>query len=152
MNVLFDTNIVLYIARTKIGFRLLDFVNPEQKDIHISFASIAEIESFALQNNWGANKIQRLELLLDEAQVVKVDDMLLKTYVDIDAFSQRKHPGFSKYPHSTPRNMGKHDLWIAATASLLNLQLVTTDNDFEHLHDTFLNLRQINPTILRSYF
>lgn len=31
------------------------------------------------------------------------------------------------------RNMGKNDLWIAATALYLDLPLHTTDNDFDHL-------------------
>jgi tRNA(fMet)-specific endonuclease VapC len=46
--------------------------------------------------------------------------------------------------------MGKNDLWIAATASLLNLTFVTTDKDFNHLHNHFLNLRNINPEDLQS--
>ena len=32
------------------------------------------------------------------------------------------------------RNMGKNDLWIASTAFLFGLPLVTTDHDFDHLH------------------
>lgn len=34
-------------------------------------------------------------------------------------------------------------LFIASTASLLNLQLVTTDHDFDHLHEVFLSVRRI---------
>jgi tRNA(fMet)-specific endonuclease VapC len=41
--------------------------------------------------------------------------------------------------------MGKNDLWIAATASLLQLQLITTDADFQHLDGSFLHVRQIDP-------
>ncbi len=33
----------------------------------------------------------------------------------------------------TARNMGKNDLWIAATAWYLDLLLHTADNDFDHL-------------------
>ena len=36
--------------------------------------------------------------------------------------------------------MGKNDLWIAATASVLDLTLLTTDKDFDHLKDVFLDL------------
>jgi tRNA(fMet)-specific endonuclease VapC len=114
MNLLLDTNIILYIARAKSSFNLMEFINPAYKDIHVSFATIAEIESFALQNKWGLGKIQRLESLLDEAQIIQIDDVLLSTYIDIDAFSQCKHPDFSEFIHLTPRNIGKHDLWIAA--------------------------------------
>jgi len=34
--------------------------------------------------------------------------------------------------------MGKNDLWIASTAALLGLKLITTDADFNHLHDVFI--------------
>ncbi|RZK35486.1 MAG: hypothetical protein EOO61_11845 [Hymenobacter sp.] len=33
----------------------------------------------------------------------------------------------------TEANMGKNDLWIAATALYLDLPLHTADNDFDHL-------------------
>ena len=48
--------------------------------------------------------------------------------------------------------MGKNDLWIAATASLLGLELVTTDADFAHLHNYFLDVRQLDPAALKSNF
>ncbi len=34
--------------------------------------------------------------------------------------------------------MGKNDLWIAATASIYNVQLITTDKDFDHLKENYL--------------
>jgi tRNA(fMet)-specific endonuclease VapC len=150
MNLLFDTNIILYISRDKSESKVLDFVNPTNQNIYISYACIAEVESIAFQNNWGKQKIRRFEDFLDEVQVVQIDDILLRTYVEIDAFSQRNHPDYSHYDFKTPRNMGKNDLWIATTASLLNLTLVTTDGDFDHLHDNFLNLRKIFPDNLQS--
>lgn len=36
--------------------------------------------------------------------------------------------------------MGKNDLWIAATASILGAKLLTTDNDFEHLNGKYLEI------------
>jgi predicted nucleic acid-binding protein len=44
---------------------------------------------------------------------------------------------------TTARKMGKNDLWIAATAHLLNATLITTDNDFDHLKDAFIKLHKI---------
>jgi tRNA(fMet)-specific endonuclease VapC len=38
----------------------------------------------------------------------------------------------------TARNMGKNDIWIAATTLLAKGTLVTSDADFEHLDPTFL--------------
>ena len=151
MNVLLDTNIIIYLIRAKEGLKLNHYLNPIDNDIHISYVSVAEVESFALQNNWGRIKMQRLEFLMDEMQIIQVDDVLLKSFIDIDSYSQRNHPDFKSYPFETPRNMGKHDLWIAATASLLDLQLVTTDSDFNHLEKEFLHLRYIKQAEIRKY-
>ena len=63
---------------------------------------------------------------------------MIQRYGEIDAYSQGKL--FDKpLPHSA-RNMSKNDLWIAATASNYDLTLLTTDKDFTHLSDVFLNL------------
>ncbi|WP_461065679.1 type II toxin-antitoxin system VapC family toxin [Spirosoma horti] len=85
-------------------------------------------------------------MFLDNARVIDITDLILKNYVDLDAYSQRNHPEFLTCPFTAPRTIGKHDLWIAATASLLNLTLVTTDGDFDHLQNVFLDLRRIFPT------
>lgn len=42
------------------------------------------------------------------------------------------------------RNMGKNDLWIAAAASVLNAKLLTTDKDFDHLNEEFLEVIYID--------
>jgi predicted nucleic acid-binding protein len=36
--------------------------------------------------------------------------------------------------------MGKNDLWIAATASVYKMTLMTMDKDFEHLDEVFLDV------------
>jgi predicted nucleic acid-binding protein len=146
MNLLFDTNIILAIIRDTSGDRIIQYINPNDKSIYISFVNIAETQSIAYQNGWGYSKMERLDSFLREVRVVDISDLLLNMYVSIDAYSQRNHPDYTSYPFRTPRNMGKNDLWIVATASLLNLQLVTTDGDFDHLDQTFLNLKKILPT------
>ncbi len=40
--------------------------------------------------------------------------------------------------------MGKNDLWIAATASVTGVTLMTTDGDFDHLHPVHLTLAAYN--------
>jgi tRNA(fMet)-specific endonuclease VapC len=152
MNLLLDTNVLLYIARNTKGLSFLEKINPEDKLLFISFVSIAETQSIAYQNHWGNSKAQRLEELLNSVRVVVVGYDLLPIYIAIDAYSQRNHPDFEKYPFSTPRNMGKNDLWIAATASLLNLKLVTTDRDFDHLETSFLSIKKISQAQIRNHF
>ena len=43
--------------------------------------------------------------------------------------------------------MGKNDVWIAATASVLDATLLTTDNDFDHLNKEFLTVAKIDLNI-----
>ena len=63
-----------------------------------------------------------------------IADVTLSTtelYAQVDAFSQGK---LTNTPlQSSARNMGKNDIWIAATALYLDMELHTTDNDFDHL-------------------
>lgn len=77
--------------------------------------------------------------------IVEINENLADTYAEIDAYSQCRNPSFPNQAFKTPRNMGKNDLWIASTAALLGLTLVTTDADFQHLSEIFLELRQIEP-------
>lgn len=99
--------------------------------------SEAEIKSIARKANWGNSRIEKLENILDAVTVVEINQFYINAYVEIDTFSQRSNAAFSEYNFTTPRNMGKNDLWIASLGSLLGLQLVTTDADFDHLHEIF---------------
>jgi tRNA(fMet)-specific endonuclease VapC len=152
MNLLLDTNILIYLARDKKHRLLEEFINPAQKEINISIASVAEVRSIALRQKWGNHKMQTFDAIVSNSLVFDVSDWLVNTYVEIDTYSQCQNPNFSEYPFDTPRNMGKNDLWIASTASLLGLELVTTDGDFAHLHDVFLDVRQLNPVEMKGYF
>jgi tRNA(fMet)-specific endonuclease VapC len=38
------------------------------------------------------------------------------------------------------KNMGKNDLWIAATASVTKAILVTSDKDFTHLDGVYFDI------------
>ncbi|MCE2895536.1 MAG: PIN domain-containing protein [Flammeovirgaceae bacterium] len=152
MNLLFDTNIILAIVRSKSAHRIMEYLNPKGSNIYVSFISIAEAQSIAFQNSWGEHKMQILVDFFKSVYVMNVSNSLLPTYIGIDAYSQCSHPEYQKYPFAKPRNMGKNDLWIAATASLLNLQLVTTDKDFDHLETSFLSLRRVPQTEIQKHF
>lgn len=41
------------------------------------------------------------------------------------------------------RNMGKNDLWIAATAAMSEATLLTTDNDFDHLDGHYFKVEKL---------
>ena len=59
---------------------------------------------------------------------------IVRAYAPIDVFS-----------HSQGIDMGKNDLWIAATASVTGATLLTTDKDFDHLESAFLTRIWIDP-------
>ena len=151
MNLLIDTNIILSIVRDRSGHKIMEYLNPYEESVYISFVNVAEIHSIAFQNKWGYSKMQILESFFTKVRVIDISDLLLPSYIGIDAYSQRNHPDYEHYPFKTPRNMGKNDLWIAATASILNLKLVTTDGDFDHLDGSFLSLQKILPAEIQHY-
>lgn len=124
-------------------------INPNALKVFVNIVSIAESKSIALKNSWGIRKRHTLISLLDELIVVDINENHVDTYAEIDAYSQCRNPSYTNYPFITPRNMGKNDLWIAATAALLGLKLVTTDADFNHLDQVFLEVQYLEPQFLR---
>ena len=100
----------------------------------ISIVSIGEIRSIAKRNYWGNRKIKLLEDILNTLIVVDINsEDVIEMYAELDAYSQGK---LKENPlPMTARNMGKNDLWIAATSCVTKASLLTTDKDFEHLHE-----------------
>lgn len=144
MNYLFDTNILVYIIKGhSILAGLESEISSDTNNLRIiSIVSKGEIESIALQFKWGEKRSQQLETLLNLFLIVPVDsNQIVKAYSEIDAFSQGKHPTMRLQDSS--RNMGKNDLWIAATASVTNSILVTADSDFDHL-DKIISIKKLN--------
>lgn len=94
---------------------------------------VGELKAFALKSNWGYQRVAFLQHLLESYPVVAVTEDLTDLYARVDAYSQGKLPGQPLPAGFTARNMGKNDLWIAATALDLGLPLHTADNDSDHL-------------------
>ncbi len=152
MNILLDTNILVFLTRSKNFDDLINFINPQDALIYISVVTDAEIRSLALRKNWSIGRIELLENFLSRINIIDVNQLLTQAYVDIDAYSQRENPNFTSYSFNTPRNMGKNDLWIASLAAMLNLTLITTDADFDHLNGVFFDIRKINTTDFLAFF
>ena len=142
MRYLLDTNIVYgwikkYDFRQNIEKSFKPF-SPANTPI-ISIVTVGEINALALANGWGKRTRRDLESFLKRLVIIDINsEDILQRYAEIYAFSQGRHP--EKPLSSSARNMGKNDLWIAATASVVNGTLITTDKDFDHLHDEFLKL------------
>ena len=114
----------------------------------MSIVSKGEIYSLAIQRRWGERKLKVLEELLRKLPVVDInDEQIIQRYSEIDAYSLSKDPLRRLPKGQTARIMGKNDLWIAATASVLKARLLTTDHDFDHLAGVFLDVLYVDPKL-----
>jgi len=59
----------------------------------------------------------------------------VEAYAEIDYFSEKVVKPACQ--------MGKNDMWIAATVASLNLWLLTTDADFDHLPERYVKRAKI---------
>ncbi|HWZ45395.1 MAG TPA: PIN domain-containing protein [Candidatus Saccharimonadales bacterium] len=76
--------------------------------------------------------------MLDSLVTVDLNaNEILKAYVEIDALNQKVHKG--------ARQLSNNDMWIAATAKASNASLLTTDQDFLHLHPHYLLVGYVDP-------
>lgn len=144
-----DTNILLAYLRGHALYRQIEkeyqLASPDAMTL-ISAVTKAELFSIAVKNNWGDAKINQLNAQLNKLIIIDInetDRTLMEAYASIDAFSQGRLDG--KALGTSPRNMGKNDLWIAATAHVTNSTLITTDGDFDHLNGHFLHLVRYRP-------
>jgi len=149
-NIVIDTCVFIHIVReTATGKKCLEELEKydEAANVIVSVATKAELESFIAQNNWGKSKIERLNKILEEITYIDIsnaDQLLIDSYTEIDAFSKRKIKDKSGILlNGSARKMGKNDLWIAATAYSLDIPLMTTDGDFDHLNGSMMNVMKI---------
>lgn len=87
MNLLLDTNILILLAKDHQQ-KLIGKINPENRKTFISVASIGELKSIAMQNAWGLKKWNVINGILDEAIIIEINENLIDTYTQIDAYSQ----------------------------------------------------------------
>jgi tRNA(fMet)-specific endonuclease VapC len=137
-DLLFDTNLLLLLLRANAQWYELDHTYHFATTRNfISVVSLGELYSLALRNKWGINRLLAIGHLRQEFIVLEIDDDdILQRYGEIDAFSQCK---LTNRP-VTSRNMGKNDLWIAATGAVFGLTLLTADKDFAHLDGVYLDV------------
>lgn len=133
---IFDTNLILRYIREG---RML----PSR--VVIPIVVIGELETLALRNDWGYQKVKVLQHLLDSFPIADLNRDITRIYAELDVYSQGKSRELSLPPGTTARNMGKNDLWIAATALYLDMELHTLDKDFDHL--ALLGLKLKNPVV-----
>jgi predicted nucleic acid-binding protein len=149
-NVIIDTCVIIHIVRdSPIGkncLAKLAAIDPNP-NIIISVVTKAELESFSRQNGWGGKKLAKLNTFLQIATVVDIksaDNKLIEGYALIDGYSKGKLSDKSgNYLSGSSKKMGKNDLWIAATAYAIDVSLMTTDGDFDHLDGKLVSVLKV---------
>jgi len=118
---LLDTNVLVHYIRQNEFAKKIDqtyqpFVSPNTSIL--SVVSVGEIKALSLKRNWGRQKNQLLQTLVDSLFIADIHvTTIINAYATIDAFSQGK---LKDVPLSTSsRNMGKNDIWIAATCTCI---------------------------------
>ena len=152
MNFVFDTNVILYyLTKNTLAAKLDEKLKPFDSSHFpiISIVTEAELKSLALQRNWGVKRLETLTRFLAQFLLVPVHSKdLVDAYAEIDNYSQGKS-SVQLYPSGfTSKNMGKNDLWIAATAKVTNSTIITNDNDFDHLKGVFVNVFSLNKDLV----
>lgn len=135
---LLDTNIILHLIRGSALGRHIQAkygLGTILAEGLISIVTVAEVMAFARKRAWGKNRLARMQNLLDSFDQIDINyPELIEGYADIDAASYRLH-----------HVMGKNDLWIAATAHMLQIPLLTMDKDFDHLNGQWLTVVWVDP-------
>lgn len=138
MNYLLDTNILLLLMSSP-GFEQHFQENYALSNniLAISTVVVGEMKGISLVRQRGEQRLRMMHRRLDTLPVIPINRRdIHDRYAEIFAYSQ------DKIPHrplgQSARNMGKNDLWIAATASVTGATLLTTDKDFDHLQRVYL--------------
>jgi predicted nucleic acid-binding protein len=143
---LLDTNILLIYAREGEPSKQLETLLGLQAGRvqgMVSVITVGEAGAFAAKQNWGQKRRDALMGLI-RSKLVPIDinrPEIISAYAEIDHFSEKVV--------KPARPMGQNDMWIAATAQVLQVELVTTDKDFDHLHASKLRRRWIDPVTLK---
>ncbi|MEX2633657.1 MAG: type II toxin-antitoxin system VapC family toxin [Balneolales bacterium] len=143
-----DTNVIINLVRgNHIAQKVKDFVDSkETPQLFISVVSIAETESLVVQWGWGERKVNTLRKMIGSFVCIDIASEqreLIDAYVAVDAFSQGKKPAPNgEELNNSSRNMGKNDLWIASIAYALEAELLTTDDDFDHLNKRWITVKK----------
>ena len=138
-----DTSVLLNLIRGKELGQQIDAAFGLRAAMYrhtISIVTHGEMKVLAERSNWGIEKRDALDVSLNSLVTVNIDsEPLVEAYVLVEEACRNA-------PHG-PRKMGQNDMWIAATALVCDLPIVTTDNDFSHLNGGLITVHWINPML-----
>jgi tRNA(fMet)-specific endonuclease VapC len=140
-NYCLDTSIILPLLRGKQLGKSIDqaFGLGTAAHLHtISIVTHGELRVLCDRKGWEGTK----RVALDKA---------LMEFVTIDVAGARMIEAYRKVEEANAaiqsghQNMGKNDVWIAATAIVTGLPLLTADKDFNHLDGNLLEVCYFDP-------
>ena len=148
---LLDTNMLLGFVRSApwaIRIREEHSLADPDRMVFTSVVCGGEVFALAEKFGWGSNKRTQLQRVLSKVPTLYLDEEVVSTYALIDAWT---HGTSVDSPNSVPPPqpavpMSQNDVWIAATAYANGAALVSTDGDFDHLNEIWLQLIYVDQT------
>jgi tRNA(fMet)-specific endonuclease VapC len=117
-----DTDVVSLLFKNSIQASLY-YPHLTGRLLVISFMTLAELDRWALERNWGRARIALMEAHLQQFAVHPSDRNLCRVWVQV-IYSQRRQG----------RTIRTADAWIAATAILNDVPLISHNRrDFENV-------------------
>lgn len=111
--VLLDTDVVSYLFK-KDSRRELYASHLLDQELAIAIMTVAELFQWASMRQWGAERVQRMELWLDRFTILPVGIETCRSWASIRS-----------YRSSLGLPISPQDAWIAATAIQYQIPLVT---------------------------
>ena len=112
-----DTDVISYLFRHDTRAEMFrPFLSGQL--VAISFMTVAELDRWALQREWGPQRLERMAELLERFTIVLVDRALCRIWAELSDQARRNG-----------RPILAADAWIAATAVALDVPLVTNNRD-----------------------
>ncbi|MBL7192061.1 PIN domain-containing protein [bacterium] len=123
--VLFDTSVASLLHSKKSDSKLFTLYEPHfrGKRLALSFQSVAELWHWAEKYNWGETSRNELDYLIKSFLIIPFQIPLAKVWAQVMNISRKEG-----------RRFEAGDCWIAATAVLYEIPLLTHDKDFMN-HD-----------------
>ncbi|MGH2596152.1 MAG: PIN domain-containing protein [Actinomycetota bacterium] len=136
--VLVDTDVFSYVHTQRGPWEaFVPFI--EHRTVAASFITVAELWLGARKRDWGDKKCKDLEVALGVYLQLAPDTRVAMLYADLAKACMGQLGG----------NREEHDLWIAATAIVFELPLVTNNlTDYQQIHRAgFADLVLVHPDI-----
>lgn len=131
-----DTNILLHLLRGRRAAEVLEreyAISRRSPRAIISVVSKGELKALAYKFEWSAAQHERVDAMLDALPAADISHRSIwQRYAELDHASA-----------ALGVRMGKNDLWIAATTTVVDGVLVTTDGDFDHLPPAGLRVERV---------